>query len=276
MQRFIIFICGLLLLSGTAFATEDAMPHGIIKHGPRTYRFTVKYSTANTRGEVLQQQIISADYTHDFSQGTALWTNISETDSVTGQPGSTTRQLTFMEGFHYSNDAANTSNSMSPDFFAGFPPTEVLARNLVWDTQMFEEFGQRQFEHLKLNQPYHLADESIDLPSVGTFRNRDVQLTWLGHSQRNGRECELIGYNAFFNPLNITNEAMNMTGRSHYWGVIWMSRADKQVEYATLYEDVLAEMKLAGQDQQQIISVFRSGTFEPLLGKRGGPKLPGK
>jgi hypothetical protein len=41
--------------------------------------------------------------------------------------------------------------------------------------------------------------------------------------------------------------------------------ATRQIEYATLYEDVLGEMKLKGQNTPQVVSVFRSGIFEPIV-----------
>jgi hypothetical protein len=141
----------------------------------------------------------------------------------------------------------------------------VVERNLVWDTGMIELFGQDQFERLTLNTPYRLiSSQDINMPGVGTFHNRDVQLTWMGRSHRNGEECAVIGYRAFFNPLQIANGGMTLKGRSHYWGEIWVSVASKQIEYATLQEDVLGEMTLAGQNAPRTISVFRTGIFEPL------------
>ena len=101
------------------------------------------------------------------------------------------------------------------------------------------------------------------MPGVGTFHNRDVQLTWIGRSRRNGKECAVIEYRAFFNPLEIANGGMTLKGRSHYWGEIWVSLATKQIEYATLHEDVLGEMKLRS-GPPRMISVFRSGVFEPV------------
>ena len=138
---------------------------------------------------------------------------------------------------------------MKPDFFKGFPPTAVFERNLVWDTGMIEMFGQDQFEHLKLNKPYRLLSaQDVHMPGIGTFHNRDVQLTWVGRSHRNGEDCAVIDYRAFFNPLAIANGGMTLKGRSHYWGEIWVSLSTKQIEYATLQEDVLGEMTLAGQE----------------------------
>ena len=130
---------------------------------------------------------------------------------------------------------------------------------------MIETFGQDYFGQLKLNMPYSNAvDRDVNMPGVGTFRNRKVVLEWIGRSQRNGQDCALIRYQAFFNPLSIANGGMTLIGRSDYWGEIWVSRATKQIEYGTIYENVQGELKLAGQDATQIISVVRLGTFEPV------------
>jgi hypothetical protein len=100
------------------------------------------------------------------------------------------------------------------------------------------------------------------LAGGGEFENKNVELTWIGVSRRNGQQCALVDYNAFFNKLNVKTGALDLTGRSHYWGQIWVSLTTKQIEYATLYEDVLGELKLSTQTAPQIINVFRKGVFE--------------
>jgi len=37
-------------------------------------------------------------------------------------------------------------------------------------------------------------------------------------------------------------------GRSHVWGDVYVSLKDKQIEYAELYEDILMDIKMKGQD----------------------------
>jgi hypothetical protein len=59
---------------------------------------------------------------------------------------------------------------------------------------------------------------------------------------------------------------MSFKGRSHYWGDIWVSLKDKQIEYATLFEDVLVEFRLPGQEGKQLIGVLRKGSFEKHQG----------
>ena len=107
----------------------------------------------------------------------------------------------------------------------------------------------------------------VNMPGVGTFHSHDTVLEWVGRSERNGQECAVIDYRSFFNPLQIAAGGMTMQGRSDFWGEIWVSLATKQIEYATIYEEVSGEMKLPGQDTSQLLSVFRTGTLEPLSTK---------
>lgn len=246
----------------------QSLPKGtsVKDSGPRTYRFTVDYTTASSKGEILRRQRLTGDYTRGLAGGDVVWKNVTQADAdrVTA-PFATAQRRDFMEGFRYHNDLGDT---LKPGFFKAFPPTAVFERNLVWDTGMIEHFGQDYFEHLQLNEPYHnISKEDVNMPEVGTFQNREVVLEWIGRSQRNGQDCALIRYEAFLNPLEIDNGGMTLKARSNYWGQIWVSLATKQIEYGTLNETVVGELKLAGQDTTQIINVIRSGTFEPVSAK---------
>jgi len=259
---------GQSLLAQSLPAQTWNLPQGtaVKDNGPRTYRFSVDYNTANTKGEIMHRQRLTGDYTRGLGGGEVMWKNVAqaEADGATA-PFAAAQKRDFMEGFRYRNDLPSTLN---PEFFKGFPPTAVFERNLVWDTGMIEVFGQGYFEHLKLNEPYHLAsNHDVNMPDVGTFRNHDIVLEWIGHSQRNGQDCALITYKAFFNPLEIVNGGMTLKGRSDYWGEIWVSLETKQIEYGTIYENVAGEMKLPGQDTTQIINVFRIGSLEPVIAK---------
>jgi hypothetical protein len=261
------FTAVLGLLSTTLTAQPWTLPQrmAVKDAGPRTYRFIVDHTVTDTTGNVVQRQRVTGDYTRGLPAQQGMWQNVTVAESNgPAELSAPAQKREFMEGFRYGIGPGRLDDTMKPDFFKGFPPTAVFERNLVWDTGMLEMFGQDQFEHLKLNVPYRLmSSQDVHMPGVGTFQNRDVVLTWTGRSRRNGTECALIEYRAFFNPLEIANGAMTLKGRSHYWGEIWVSLSTKQIEYATLYEDVLGELKL-GQDPPRTISVFRSGIFEPF------------
>jgi hypothetical protein len=261
-------LLGQFLLVPCMFAQTAGLPQGmsVKDNGPRTYRFTVDYNSANTKGEMVYRQRIAGEYTRGLAGGEVEWHNVTQAQAVGATaPFGAAEKRDFMEGFRYHNDIAST---MKPDFFKGFPPTAVVERNLVWDTGMIELFGQNYFEHLKLNEPYHVVtDQDVNMPDVGTFHNRDIVLEWVGRSERNGQDCALISYQAFFNPLQIVNGGMTLTGRSDYWGDIWVSLATKQIEYATIEEVVVGEMKPPGQNTTQVINIFRIGILEPVSTK---------
>jgi len=231
--------------------------------GPRTYRFTVDYDTANRTGDVVRRQRVTGDYTRGLANGDAEWKNVTEAEADGATAAfSAPQKQEFIEGFRY---PARSPDTLKPDFFKSFPPSAVYERNLIWDTSMFESFGQDFFDRLKLNVPLHIsADEDVNMPGVGTFHSHDTVLEWVGRSQRNGQDCALIDYRAFFNPLEIANSGVTIQGRSDFWGEIWVSLATKQIEYASIYEEVSGELKLPGQDTPQLLSVFRIGTLEPL------------
>jgi hypothetical protein len=231
---------------------------------PRAYRFTVDYTSSDTKGQITKRQRVRGEYTRGLAGGDAVWTNVTFAEgSGATEPLAAPQKREFMEGFRYRR-RGDFSDSMKPDFFKGFPPTAVMERNLVWDAEMFELFGEDQLSHLKPNEPYHVvSNNDVTMPGVGTFHNRDVELTLIGRSPRNGQQCAVIEYRAFFNPLDIANGGMTLKGRSHYWGLIWVSLDRQQIEYATLYEDVAGELRLPGAAAEQLIDVFRSGVFEP-------------
>jgi len=274
-----IQIRALLLIAGLAVGTAHIvaqvkaaqtwnLPQGtsVRDSGPRIYRFVVDYNTANTRGEMVFRQRVTGLYTRGLSDGAVMWKNVTMADAVGATASFGVPQKSdFMEDFRYHNDLAST---MGPEFFKGFPPTAVMQRNLVWDTGMIEMFGQNYFDQLRLNEPHQiLSNQDVKIPDVGTFRNHNVVLEWIGRSQRNGQECALIDYQAFFNPVQIATGGMTLVGRSDYWGEIWVSLETKQIEYSTLNESVVGEMKLAGQDTPQVVNIFRSGVLEPLDAK---------
>jgi hypothetical protein len=92
-----------------------------------------------------------------------------------------------------------------------------------------------------------------------------VTRSWSGSGGPNdGQDCALIRYQSFFIPVEIAAGGMTLKGPSDYWGEIRVSLATKQIEYGTLYEVVVGEMKPPGQNTTQVVNVFRIGALEPV------------
>ena len=95
-------------------------------------------------------------------------------------------------------------------------------------------------------------------------KSDDLQLKWSGISTMNNKICALIQFHSFSNPVDMISEAMTVKGRSLYWGCVWVSLKDKQIEYGTMNEDVIMEMSFTGNAGKQLINMQREVMFEKI------------
>ena len=231
------------------------------------YRITFDYLSLDTLGNPTGKERVSGEYTRALPDGKARWNNVRIAKAKAfDQPFTEGEVQSYMEGFTYA--LSRRADMLKKEFFPGFPDTEIKTKNLVWDMHMIEQFAWDYFNKLELNQPYAIQSQPEDVPlaGAGTFQNRRIELTWVGLSKRNNEICALIQYQAFMNKFTTSMGNMSFQGRSHYWGDIWVSLKDKQIEYATLFEDVLVEFRLPGQGGKQLTGVLRTGTFEKREG----------
>jgi hypothetical protein len=238
--------------------------------GPQEYRFACDYFETNHANEVTGKHRVAANYVRALEGGKVRWRSleIGSAQSLDAAFPKLEAQA-YMQGFSYDGNAGH--RMFLPGFFRGFPddPTATFAKNLVWDTHMLEQFGQSYFEHLELNRPYALprvSDSSVPLAGMGAFKNRRIELTWIGVSEQSGEPCALIRYEAFFNRFRMAFGASPMDGLSHYWGLIWVSLEDLQIEHATLNEHV--SLTIGEGDSATRHSVLRTGELTKLASKQ--------
>ena len=241
--------------------TSGVLPQNLeLKDELQKYVVTTDHFNTDIFGNFFNKMRVKGQYTRGLENGKAKWNNVTIAMAMTrdaefpnGNP------VDYMEDFTYTI----SEDMLKPEAFASFGENSPFTKNLIWDMMAIEGFAWSSFEKLKLNEPF--ADErfngKMDLAGQGSFENKDVQITWTGISQRNGEPCAVIEYRTFNNPLEYSGEGMSMKGRSHYWGTIWVSLEDKQIEHAVLYEDVVMEMNLPGQTSKQIMNAVREISF---------------
>ncbi len=227
----------------------------------QTWRFTCDYVYLDAKGHISRRERVLAFYTRG-QDGTARWSNVT----MAKAPGETAdfgpaEKLEFMEGFSYAR--SSKEDTLRPDFFHGFPAMAMPERNLVWDTDMIEGFAEK-LGKLEANVPWHVPDvANVPLGGTGSFHHKDLVLILTGATRRNGQECAVMDYRALFNTLEIKpTPGMMLTGGSNYWGQVTIARRTGQIEYATLFESVLGELMLQGQEKPMTVNVFRIGAFE--------------
>jgi hypothetical protein len=229
----------------------------------RQYRFAVEYFNFTSKGEFLQKTRIVGDYSAGEPGDDVRWARVTVASgtSLTGAYEAGEPQP-YMEGFTY---APARERMFAPEFFKSFPPMATQAKNLVWDMFMLETFA-HELSHVKAAapSPYHVPSWAVPLAGTGVFTNTDIQLTWMGIVERNKQECVLVRYEAFFNTVEHELPGIRLVGRSDYWGDIWVSLSTGDIDSATLYEEVVGELRLAAQSAPQAISVVRKGTLERI------------
>jgi len=244
---------------------SGSLPQNLeLKDELQKYVVTTDHLNTDIFGNFFNKMRVKGEYTRGLENGIVKWNNCTiamamnrDTEFPAGTP------ISYMEDFSYNV----SENMLNAEAFANFGENSAFAKNLIWDMMAIEGFGWSAWNKLKLNEPYSAKDFNgkMDLAGQGSFENKDLIFTWTGISKRNSENCAVIEFRTMNNPLDYSGEGMTMKGRSHYWGTIWISLEDKQIEHAVLYEDVVMEMNLPGQTNKQIMDATREISFVKVL-----------
>lgn len=235
----------------------------VLKDEVQKYQVITDHINGDIFGHFFNKMRIKGEYTRGLPDGKVKWNNVTvatstqpDGDFPEGEP------LIYMEDFSYKP----SEEMLKPEAFSSFGAYSAYAKNLVWDMMGVEGFAWSYWDSLRLNQPFAATNFNgkLDLAGQGSFENKNVVLTWTGVSKRNNELCATIEFRTLNNPLEYAESEMRLKGRSHYWGTIWVSLVDKQIEHAELYEDVTMEMNLPGQNGKQIMDAVREIQFIKL------------
>lgn len=268
----VLVICGAVTFGQTKKQPDIAgilksgkLPQNIeLKNDLQKFVVTTDHFNTDIFGNFFNKVRIKGEYTRGLPGDLVKWNNVTvsmamarKADFGAGNP------VGYMENFSYKV----SEDMMNPEKFSTFTENSAYTKNLVWDMMGIEGFAWAYFNELELNKPYKAAmfNGKIDLAGKGSFENKDVLLTWTGITRwSNGEYCAVIEFITMNNPLEYAGEGMSMKGRSHYWGTIWVSVEDKQVEHAVLFEDVVMEILLPGQTTKQVMDATREITYEKM------------
>ena len=234
---------------------------------PTNYRLTIDWSNRDMNGKVLLHRIASGKIVEISRQSFIENTTQLEDWSLTemSEQGRNTRQIEELDGLKLEISRDNFTNL---DFYKDFPPAQVeLIRWIVQDKVAFGVYGQMYLDSLQLNVPYYpdfFQNQQADFEQYVNFNTQKLNITWLGFSEMNGKNCKLVYYKSMYNPINADNDIMILNGRSCFWGHIWISPDTRQIEYATMNEDLIYKMKLKSNDFEQQINMQRDLIFRKI------------
>jgi hypothetical protein len=249
----------------TELLKSGSLPQSLeLKDELQKYVVTTDHFNTDIFGNFFNKIRIKGDYTRGLPDKQVKWNNVSVAMSMSrNDEFSAGSPVAYMENFSYKV----SEDMLKPEKFSTFTENSAYTKNLVWDMMGIEGLAWVNFNDLELNKPFKATffNGKMDLAGMGSFENKDMVITWTGITERNGEYCAVIEFRTMNNPLEYTGDGMSMKGRSHYWGTIWVSVEDKQVEHAVLFEDVVMEMQLPGQTNKQIMDATREISFLKVL-----------
>jgi hypothetical protein len=203
------------------------------------------YMDYDLNGNFISKTTIAGNYTCGLKGDSARWNNVY-ISAVNDLGKLFSNKQDYLENFTY----IPTPKIMDKDFFKKMPEDKgMLMKNLIWDMFMLQGIAYWYWDSLALNHDFKASglNNAVDLAGNGTFENKDTKIKWLGVTKINNEIYAIIKYSTMNNKVKVNMENLTMSGRSHYWGEIYVSLADKHIEYATLTEDVITDLLVKGQ-----------------------------
>ncbi|HPJ46611.1 MAG TPA: hypothetical protein PL017_10975 [Tenuifilaceae bacterium] len=217
----------------------------IDKSKPKSYTMTTDYYDYDLQANFIRKSRVIGNLTCYLKGDTVKWNNvfISQTSDFDAPFPKGQNQSCF-ENFKY----VQSEKILGEETFSKIPQIDFRLKNLVWDMFGFEIFAYAYWDSLELNKEFcnHELNSEVEMAKDGTFENKEVKLTWIGITKVNNELCAIIKYSQMNGKLSLNLENIKMKGRSHYWGEVYVSLSDKQIEYATLSEDVISDVTIKG------------------------------
>lgn len=214
---------------------------------PQKYLILIDNQNFDIYGNPGSMSRITAEYTRGSKNDSVKWNNVriaqSQNFNETFTKG---EKQSAMENYSY----VVSKEMAKGTFFKVTSETDLQMKTLAWDMFTFEIIAWDFWDSLKLNTEYQAKKINTKLlvEGLGTIENKDMLITWTGVTKKNGKLCAIIQFNSMNNPLNFNTNNTKIKGRTHFWGNIYVSLSDKQIEYGGLQEDLLMDVLLNGQE----------------------------
>jgi hypothetical protein len=269
----ILSTVGLIIFPGCMFSQEtikienylESLPKNLelVEETPQKYLMVIDNRNYDFYGNFGSKNRVTGEYTRGLKNGFVKWNNvrIASSQNLDETFAEGVKQI-YMENFSY----AASEEILNESFFKEIPEADVHIKTIVWNMFTFEIFAWSFWDSLKLNQEY-LASEInsvVQIEGLGTIENKDLRFTWTGITNKNGKLCVIIKYIGMNNPLEFDMYNTKIKGSTNYWGNIYVSITDKQIEYGELHEILFMDIKTNGQKPGNKVYSTRKITLEKI------------
>jgi hypothetical protein len=231
------------------------------------YDVTLKWQNLDAiSGNKINCNVVKAIYFVGLENDYVGWENVSlaQIDDFQQKQFKGTNLPSFNDFSYQSMDTA----FLSEQFYKDIPiEHRDLARWLVSDAVQMQGLAWYVFDSLEFKKEFYpklLVNNNVVFESWVTLTNRYQKLIWSGISKHNNEICAIVKFESLYNPVKIDNNQMLVKGRSLYYGEMWISLTDKQVEYASMVEDVVMKLTSSLFPDEQLIDLQREIVFNKL------------
>jgi hypothetical protein len=234
------------------------------KNEIQDYEVTLKWQNLDAiNGNTINCNIVNATYIVGLDNDYVGWKNVSlaQIDDFEQTQYKATNLPSFNDFSYKAMDTA----FLSEEFYKNIPTEQQdLAKWLVSDAVQMQGLAWYVFDSLEFNKkfvPKLLGNYDVKFEDWVTFTSRYQKLIWSGISKYNDEICATVKFESYYNPVKIDNQQMQVKGRSLYYGEMWISLTDKQVEYAVMFEDVVMKLSSSMFPDEQLIDLQREIVF---------------
>lgn len=271
-----ILLVALMLFTNCLFAQKNSIDKYLLlkpseikasKSGIQEYDVSLKWQNLDAiNGNKINCNAVEAKYFAGLENDSVSWKDVSLAQiNDFQQKDYSGTNLSSFNGFTYK---VNETNFLKEEFYKSIPPEQRdLAKWLVSDAIQMQGLAWYVFDSLAYNKPFipkFLNSYDVKFDDWVTFTSRYQKLIWSGIAKHNNEVCAIVKFESLYNPLKIDNQQMSIQGRSLYYGEIWISQSDKQVEYASMVEDVIMKLKGISFPEEQLIDLQREIIFNKV------------
>lgn len=263
-----------MLFTNCLFAQKDGIDKYILlkpleikaaRTGIQEYDVSLKWQNLDAiNGNKINCNAVKATYIIGLENDSVGWKDVSLAQIADFQQNDFNgKSLPLFNGFAYK---INDTNFLSEEFYKTIPLEQRdLAKWLVSDAIQMQGLAWYVFDSLTFNKPFIpniLNNFDVKFKDWVTFTSRYQKLIWSGITKCNNKVCAIVKFESLYNPLKIDNNQMSVKGRSLYFGEMWISLTDKQVEFATMIEDVVMKLQGSMFPEEQLIDLQREIIFK--------------
>ena len=228
------------------------------------YDVTLKWQNLDAiSGNKINCNAVKATYIVGLDNDYVGWNNVSlaQIDNF----NQTQYKSTDLPAFNDFTYKAMDTTFLSEEFYKNIPVEQRdLAKWLVSDAVQMQGLAWYVFDSLEFNKvfvPKLLENYDVKFEDWVTFTSRYQKLIWSGISKHNGEICAIVKFESYYNPIRIENAQMSVKGRALYYGEMWISLEDKQVEYTSMVEDDIFKLRSSMFPDEQLIDLQREIVF---------------